>query len=398
MTVRDAVLASDRLASFDFEAHNAEVAAMWQSFHDRDPYRMPIILGVGPRYFMLQPGAAPDGLGFEAYTEDPGLMYRAQLHFQRWVRHNMLQDAELGAPVQWSIHVDFQNYYEAAWFGCPVEYRNGEVPDAVPAYVDRPEDLLDAGMPDPFGGIMGRGLEYYEQFRALAAGGYYDRPVLVNPPWFGMGSDGPMTVACSLFGAGQVCELMASDPVRLARLLGFITEATVARMEAWRRRFDVPVPQDGFGMADDSIALISTGMYRDHVLPHHRRLYNHFGSQAPRSIHLCGNATRHFRVIRDELNVQSFDTGFPVDFGALRRDLGPGILIHGGPHVELLRSASAAEVKAEVNRILGSGILEGGRFILREGNNLAPRTPLANTEAMYQAGRSGGSYRTPGAS
>jgi uroporphyrinogen-III decarboxylase len=40
-----------------------------------------------------------------------------------------------------------------------------------------------------------------------------------------------------------------------------------------------------------------------------------------------------------------------------------------------------------VRRILQSGVLEGGRFLLREGNNLAPGTPLENTEAMYYAGR-----------
>jgi uroporphyrinogen-III decarboxylase len=32
-------------------------------------------------------------------------------------------------------------------------------------------------------------------------------------------------------------------------------------------------------------------------------------------------------------------------------------------------------------------VLDGGKFILREGNNLAPHTPLENTEAMYYAGR-----------
>jgi hypothetical protein len=43
-------------------------------------------------------------------------------------------------------------------------------------------------------------------------------------------------------------------------------------------------------------------------------------------------------------------------------------------------------VYSDARRILESGILEGGMFILREGNNLAPETPLENTEALYQAG------------
>ena len=196
-----------------------------------------------------------------------------------------------------------------------------------------------------------------------------------------------MTVACNLFNAEFVCETMADEPERLHRLLDFITEATLQRMTAWRKRTGIPVPQDGFGFADDSIALISTEMYREHVLPYHCRLCDALGTPTPRSIHLCGDATRHFRTLRDELNVWTFDTGFPVDFADLRRELGPTVRLQGGPHVHFLMRATPEEVREEVRRILQSGVLEGGFFVLREGNNLAPGTPLENTEALYHAGR-----------
>lgn len=38
--------------------------------------------------------------------------------------------------------------------------------------------------------------------------------------------------------------------------------------------------------------------------------------------------------------------------------------------------------------------MEGGRFVLREGNNLAPCTPVENVEAMYGAGKIFGLYET----
>ena len=50
--------------------------------------------------------------------------------------------------------------------------------------------------------------------------------------------------------------------------------------------------------------------------------------------------------------------------------------------MELMISATRAQVREEVRRILTGGVLEGGGFQLREGNNLAPKTPLANTKAM----------------
>ncbi|MDD5198818.1 MAG: uroporphyrinogen decarboxylase family protein [Terrimicrobiaceae bacterium] len=378
-------------ARFDFAAHNAEQAGMWDAFNaGRPTTRIPIILGTNTRYFIYNGSANPDGLDFRGYSEDPDVMFDAQLRFQRWSKFNLLQDIELGLPEKWTISPDFQNYREAAWFGCEIHYFPGQVPDTMPDFADAPERAMENGVPDPFGGLMARGVEYWEHYKARAEREtFLDRPVEAAVPGYGIGTDGPMTVACNLFGADFVCETMADDPDRLHKLLDFVTEATIQRMIAWRKFCGLPVPQeDGFGFADDSIALISTAMYREHVLPHHRRLCDALsGPSSSRGIHLCGDATRHFKTLVEELNIHSFDTGFPVNFCAMRRELGPEVRLQGGPHVDFLMRATPGEVREEVRHILDSGILEGGRFLLREGNNLAPYTPLENTEAMYHAGR-----------
>lgn len=385
---------NDRLAGMDFASHNAEVKVVWESFYAGKPIRVPIILGTNTRYFMFNDRANPEKLQFNTYMKDPDVMYEASLRFARWSRYNLLQDAELGLPGKWSLSVDFQNFYDAAWFGCPIEYIDNEVPDTSPRYAELPEKLMESGIPDPFSGVMGKALEYYEHMKARAEGDeYYGRPVEVSPPWCGMGTDGPMTVACNLFGATFVCETLASDPDRISRLLDFITDALITRMRAFRMRFNVPVPQDNFGFADDSVALISSRMFKQVILPLHRRIYDAFGTTIGRSMHLCGNATRHFNTLRDELGVMSFDTGFPVDFTRLRKELGPNIRILGGPRADLLLSGTMEQIHDNVHKILESGIMEGGGFVLREGNNLAPRTPLKNTEAMYKAGREFGQYQ-----
>jgi uroporphyrinogen-III decarboxylase len=379
-------------ARFDIVKHNAEVADLWADFNAGRPAgRIPIILGTNTRYFIYNESANPDGLDFQRFSEDPDAMFDAQLRFQRWSRFNLLQDGELGLPEKWNVTPDFQNYREAAWFGCAVHYFPEQVPDTLPDFADAPERVMENGYPDPFGGIMARGLEYWQHYKARAANeSYLDLPIEAGIPGFGIGTDGPLTVACNLFGAGFVCETMADDPDRLCKLLEFITESTIRRVIAWRKACGLPELQDdGFGFADDSVALISTAMYREHVLPHHRRYCGALtvSAEAPRGIHLCGDSTRHFRTLVDELNIKTFDTGFPVDFQAMRRDLGTDVRLQGGPHVDFLMRAKPEEVRDEVRRILNSGVLEGGRFLLREGNNLAPYTPLANTEAMYHAGR-----------
>jgi uroporphyrinogen-III decarboxylase len=387
---------SDRLENFDFARHNDEVKELWTAFNTWQPTRrIPIILGANTRYYMFNQAANPEGLDFGRYSENPDVMFDAQLQFQRWSRFNLLQDAELGLPDKWTLAPDFQNYYEAAWFGCRIHYFPDQVPDTMPDFADAPERVMEKGLPDPFGGLLARALAYGEHFQERAQKEtFLDRPIQGALPWCGTGTDGPMTVACNLFSAEFVCETMAGEPERLHPLLDFITEATIRRMTAWRKLAGIPVPQDGFGFADDSIALISTAMYREHLLPYHRRLCDALGTSAPRSIHLCGDATRHFRTLRDELNIRSFDTGFPVDFGALRRELGSEVRLQGGPHVHLLMQATPTEVCEEVRRILQSGVLDGGFFVLREANNLAPETPLENTEALYRAGREFGQRTT----
>lgn len=395
MNHADAARPGDRLAGMDFDAHNASAHAAWAAYRSGVPIRTPIVVGTTTRFYIEHPDANPERLTFRAYAEDPDVMFEAQLRFARWRGFNVLQDAELGLglPERWQVSADFQNYWEPAWFGCPVEYIHGNVPDTRPAFGDAPERVMENGLPDPFGGIMARVLEYHERFAERAANEtYLGRPIEVIPPWSGIGYNGPLTLACAVFGPDVACMMMAAEPERAHALLAFITEATIQRMRAWRERTGVPIPQEGCGGMDDSIALISVPMMRAHVLPHWKRVYDTFATPGPRAVHLCGDATRHFPVLQQSVNIQSFETGFPVDFGKVRRDLGPGADIQGGPHVELLRSGTPEQAYEESVRILRSGVLEGGLFTLREGNNLAPGTPLENTEAMYRAGREHG-YR-----
>lgn len=377
---------NDRLANFDFASHNAEVREMWAAYNAGTPYRTPIILGTNSRYFMFNAAANPAGLEFKEYFENPDVMFDTQLQFQRWSKFNLLQDQELGLPEKWTVSVDFQNFSEAALFGCPIEYMDGQVPDTIPAFADAPERIMENGIPAPFTGIMARALSYYEHFKKRASGEtFLGRPIEVTP--YGIWTDGVFTVACNVFGPDVVCLMMMEEPDRLRALFDFINTTCIQRLKAWRELCGLPAVQTGFAYADDSVALISTEMYREFVLPYHKRLCEAFATPEPRCIHLCGDSTRHFTTLQSELNIQNFDTGFPVDFGKVRQELGPKVRINGGPHVELLLSAKPDRVRAEVQRIMESGILEGGLFTLREGNNLAPYTPLENTEAMYHAGR-----------
>ena len=85
------------------------------------------------------------------------------------------------------------------------------------------------------------------------------------------------------------------------------------------------------------------------------------------------------------MNIQGFDTGFPINFATLRDEVGEKVEIQGGVPVGSLLSDTPAAIYERSRDILTSGIKRGGKFILKEANDLAPCVPLANMEAMYRA-------------
>lgn len=388
----------------DFEKHNEEVARVWDAFKKDQPYRVPVTVSGSIRNLFQNPAINKTGYTFKDFFTHPQAQLECQLAFQKWTRFNLLCDQEMGPPKDgWQLNVDFQNSYEAGWYGCPLHFFDDHVPDTSEILKDDKGRLSKLKEPDPLhGGLLGRAMEFYEYLHEKCRNLEFEGR-LVKPPRTipGEGTDGPFDVAYKLRGAAEVCLDMYEDPAFYHELMTFVTENAIRRMKAirkWRwERYPDSSDKDRFkqanwGFADDAIALISTRDYAEHVFPYHKRLVEEFSDGSPIGIHLCGDATRHFKFLKDNLNVRSFDTGFPVDFGKLRRELGPEVQIQGGPTIMLLKDGTPQEVRQDVKRICESGIMEGGKFVLREGNNMAPCTPVENVAAMYEAGKEYGRY------
>ena len=389
--MEDTLFALPPLPEQDWAAHNAEQAAVWASFYGGAPTRVPMVLGVTPRVLLCDRRYNPRGITVREYMNDPDMMRRVQCEFALFRRHFLPCDQEMGLPEQWSVYVDTQNVGEAAWLGAEIEYPAWEVPDTRPFLGEEEKNrLFDRGLPDPFDGIYGRMREWNER---LAGPGctFMGRPVVVEPG--GLSTDGPMTIACNLRGAAQFCMDLYLDSDYAMQLLDYITEATILRIRALRDFFGLPLP-DNYWFADDSIALLSVADYERFILPFHQKLLAGITTGRGREniIHLCGDATRHFPLIRDRLHVNNFDTGYPVEHGKLAQVLGPEITIQGGPRIDLLRHGTPEETAAETRRILDEVRPYTRRFVLREANNLPPGTPLDNVAAMYDTVRKFGQY------
>jgi len=377
------------------EPTNAEKDALWKEYWSGKPSRVPVILATNNRVYVLDPRFNKEGTDYERIFSDAKEMLLSQLHWQDVARNHYHKfcDYATGLPDKWEIGVQWQNVYDAWFFGCPVEYRPGQVPDTRPIYAgDNKQAVFDIDIDNPLArDPFKRGIEFTEKLMEIAKSfEFKGRPVKILP-YLPIGSDGPLTIGVNLRGSEFLMDLVI-DPEYADKLMGFIVQANINRAKAVSKYWNVPL--QGAWFADDSIETISTEMYIEKILPHHRKFYDALDPdhKFTRSIHLCGDAYRHFPTIAKELGVRSFDTGFPVDFKWVRKMLGPDIEIMGGVEVGLLMNGTPEQVYARAKEILTSGILEGKKFVLREANNLPPATPEKNLAAMYKAAFDFGTY------
>lgn len=363
---------------------------LWADHRAQRLGRVPVTLSHNNRVVLLDARVDPAGLTYERVFNEPDAMLLAQLRWQYLarVRYNVLCDSPTGLPDAWEVGLDFQNTYDAAWLGAPLHFHARGIPETRPILADdaRRHAVFDVDIAHPLQAeFCTRALALRAEMVTLAVGKTFaGRPITILP-YHCCGTDGPLTVAMNLRGPAILTDLKR-DPAYARQLFDFIVQAALNRHRAFVRYWSLPAWPE-LWLADDSIAMLSVGQYRQHVLPHHQHWYDTLDPQRTmvRGIHLCGDATRHFRMIRDELGVTIFDTGFPVDFAALRRELGPDITLLGGVDVPLLAGGTPAQVYARAGEILRSGVYVPGRFVLREGNNLPPNVPWSNLAAMYQA-------------
>lgn len=353
---------------------------------------MPMTLAMGPRIWIMNPALNTEGITWEDFSNDPELMFQTWLKYKYYLHHNIPHDIEMGVPSQWDIYVEFVNIFEAAWFGCDIHYPVGQCTAATPRYTgDRRNEIFDKGIPEPFGGIMARIREYYEYFIDRAKNyEFHGRPVSIYPP-SPLNTHGPLTIAVDLRGSDIFSDMLADEDY-YHRLMDFITEAVITRILAWRKYLGIDLrPQSG-GWTDDAIQMISVETFKTHVLPYHRRLIEGLWGEGPHSLHLCGDVQRHLPTLVNELNVKTFDTGFPIDFHTLRDEVGDDVTIYGGVRVSTLLNGTPEDVIRETRNILASGIMRGCKFVIKEANNLPPNVPIENISAMYEAVKAYGVY------
>jgi uroporphyrinogen-III decarboxylase len=382
--------------NIDYSTHNDEVRKVWKTFYEGNPERIPMVIGMNPRFLLLDPKYNKKGITFQEYFDDPEIMWNVQLEHCDFVRHNIFADNEMGIPeMGWTVNIDFQNTVEAPWLGCPIMYPDANVPSTIPFLNDdNKNELLHRGIPNPFSGIMGKAKKYAEIFNEKIQNGYiFKGTKIANVNNFFLGTDGVFTLACNLRGTQEFCIDLYEDTKYALDMLEMLTQAIITRIKAWRKYYGLSEKSKAIWFADDSIALLSTETYKEFVLPFHKKMIEELSDGSETNfIHLCGNSSHHFITLRDELNIYGFDTGYPIKHGELVKKLGPDVMVQGGPRVNVLLFGTVNDVISETKRIIDEVKPHTKKFIMREANNLSPFTPLSNVEAMHNTVRTYGIF------
>lgn len=373
----------------DYAAHNEMVRTLDEKRQAGEAVRNRVFVGFNLRIILADPRLNPEGHGFESMYADPMVHAQMQLRTEAWRRCGMRFDWEMGLPEKWEIAPYPANVHEDALFGAEVILPGGhETPATRPPFSD--EDGFAKFMDYPFvslptTGHMHRMAETYHAWQERATRGweYLGRPVVPLPPI--AGTDGPFTVACNLFSPDKICLMLLEEPEQLHAILTRLIETTIQRMRETHEHYrGCPKEKGDFGYADDMIAMLSVDSFREAIIPHHRKLVEAFLAPGKNlSIHLCGDSSRHFPILQEELGVGFFDTGFPLDFDNLRDSIGNDAFVSGGPEISFFMSESASLV-AETKRVAQSRTALEGPFAMREGNNLPPLVPDENLVAFYE--------------
>ena len=368
----------------DFTEHNASVAALWEAYAAGTNERVPITFMVDEQYRLPLYGCS-----YREYYHSAELQLEAQLATDMVFRETVVHDREMGVPSgSWMVTPQFW-MAEREYFGAAVHFQENDYAWADPLDLGKAELIERVRGIDPATRVAEESLfALYQGMKAAAEGReFHGRPVQVNL-WGG--THGVFTIAAELRGLERMCLDLVEDPVFVEEYLTALTDALVGRMLAWNEVLGSPVSyptENLWGGPDDSLQLISERSFREHVLPHLRRLYDRM-STGRRTVHLCGKSQQHYKTLHEELGVTLFDgPGVYVDLGWMREQCAGEIEVNAQFNNTVLITVPAAEIEREIARVL-TPAAKAGKL------NLVGYVPLGataeNLAAAYELGKKHG--------
>jgi uroporphyrinogen decarboxylase len=356
-----------------------------------EPDRVPVIPAIAHRMIVPKTGAT-----FREYYSSPEAMLRIQILGQKWLMENIRTDAYSITGAWVGAWADFQNTFEAGSLGCEVVFPDDDIPWVGPGWVKTEDDLVRLEAMDfVHGGINARQIEFRrgmlavaEQYPVRFKGGEVFYPA-VNPALTHT-SDGPFGVAGDLMGHTELFVACYECPDFVRELLRIVTDKLIEYLDfCWEEE---QLQARDFSWTDDLAVNLSADMYRDLVLPEEKRLRFHFDGWL--SLHMCGKTDHMLEIFRDDLQIHELQGfGFQVDLDHIAEVMGGRVVLLGNVNPMLVRDGTPNEVR-EATRVVIEKLAPHKGYIVQDGNNIPPDTPIENINAMMEAAELYGRYRS----
>lgn len=341
--------------------------------------RVPVLFCLVPRYF-----APIFGMRYSDLFKDVETQYYWQLQFAKYRIENIPEDY-CTAPILY-VAPYFDNVPEASAFGAEIGWPEDGPPRAIPT-IKTVEQMDRWPMPEFDSGLWGKIIDWRRQMQNLAR----ETSVTFNGEEgsvavLGLDTGGlsPHMIAVDLVGP-DFYWWMLEYPTACHTFLRRITQALMRAGEKYRE--GEPLPRGVYALAEDSAQVMSPELFKEFCLPYTTALYDKFGAGAKlgRGMHMCGNSTHLHRAMVEDARITSFDLfGYLVPPQVAAENLGGRMLLWGNINPMLMLQGSAQAVKAAALEAL-RWMAPCGGFMLGDGANVCPGTPLENLAALTTA-------------
>ena len=339
--------------------------------------RVPVQYCLEPRYF-----APLFNLRYIDFFKDVETQYYWQLQFAKYRLENIPEDFCV-APII-NVAPYFDTVTSASGQGGQVEWAEDGPPRALPS-IHSVEQMERFRADEPTAGLRGKAIEWWYHMKELAA----QTRVKFNgqegrvETGLCVGGMSPHMIAVDLVGADFYWWIM-EYPDACHRFLAEITQGEIATEEHVRRLLGKPVDGDAYSLAEDSAQIMSPQQFKEFCVPYSRALFARFGRRK-RGIHMCGNSEHLLQPLKEDMGMTSFNLfGYRVSPEVVAARLGGSTLLWGNVNPMLLLAGARHEVKQaamECLEVLGPC----GGFLLGDGANVCPGTPLESFHAMMEA-------------
>jgi hypothetical protein len=363
------------------------------------PDRVPVLHYIGSRYWLPLIGFADR---IDAYTSDARTMLTCQLQGQKWILEHVRSDFH-----KIVCYPDFMWVEDVDAFGARTVFPKNDSPwVARPHLLQENEDLERLRRVDwVHGGLHGKMLSFYGEMKEIA-GDYEilfeDGKVIPAVDTVYPGGAGIIGIAGL---AGDLCSVekfsmdMFDKPDWVQELLGIIVDKAISWIDAvaelndGKAAFCSDHNEKVIHVGDDGTAQMSPAQIEEFMRPAHRRLADHIRSTGGKvQAHNCGRADHLLKFWKDDVRVDRY-IGFSylTNKQALKDVMGSTVFLMGGIDTVKLHDGTPREVTEDCR--LNLEIFKDCRsFVMMDGHNVAPGTPVENLNAMTEAAEKYGSF------